>query len=135
MSLVPLARVEAADGQQHSSCRRVPRRSRSAAPSPGVKRSPTVFGTTTTRSGGMSAQASTAARVCRDTLSTRSAASTASRRNRDGAAPDLDPVRLDDQPGACEAGDRRRERRQMQMAAEHDDRAGCSRAATTAPSA
>ena len=46
--------------------------------------------------------------------------------------PDLDPVRLDDQAGAREAGDCRGERRQMHMAAEYE--IGPSRkAATTAP--
>ena len=50
----------------------------------------------------------TAARVWRETLSTRSAVD-GNGRNR-AALPDLDPS-LDDEPGASEAGNRRRERR------------------------
>ena len=51
------------------------------------------------------------------------------------AAASLDPVRLDDQAGAREAGDCRGERRQMHMAAEHDIGPPLKRLQTTAPTA
>ena len=95
-------------------------RSSARAGSPGVNRSPTVFGTTTTRSGGSIGPGEHGgARMARDAqhqIGHFDREASQPRRRR----PDLDPVRLDDQPGASEAGDCRRERREMDMAAEYD---------------
>ena len=125
MALVALARIEPADGQQHTLPGQSPggAQHRPIAPRKTIARRKTRTDRIRHDDDPLGRQIGPGehggARMARDAqhqIGRFDRAASQPRRRR----PDLDPMRLDDQAGARDPGDRRRERRQMHMAAEHE---------------
>ena len=119
MSLVPFARIEATNGQQHPFAGKTPgcaqRRAiaRREAVGDCVRHDDDPFGRY------IGPGEHRGARVARDAQHQIGHLDReASQPRRRG--PDLDPVRLDDEPGMSEAGNCSRQRREMEVTAEHD---------------
>ncbi len=124
--LVPLARIDAADGQQHLVPGKAPGGAQRRAVAGRERVADRIRHDDSALGRDVGPGEHGGARV------TRHAQHQIGRLDREPPQPrwrrpGLDPVRLDDQPGAREPGNRRCQRRQMQMAAEHDIRPALER--------